>query len=129
MAALGPGLLNDLAAVIGWVGRTGGIGLSAIRLLHRRCLILRIGRHLCSGWGRRCEGANRRRRQDYGEQLFHSLSSYVQPANDQIRARVRLICADRLVKTSRDRYAGKIDYNAVLLRWSFATLYERIIPS
>ena len=42
MPALGPGLLNDLAAVIGWVGRTGGIGLSAIRLLHRRCLILRI---------------------------------------------------------------------------------------
>src|SRR5580693_3735419 len=87
MPALGPGLVNDLAAVIGWVGRTGGICLSPIRLLRRRCLILRI---LCSGWRCRCEGANRRRRQDYGEQMFHSLSSYVQPANDQIRARVRV---------------------------------------
>jgi hypothetical protein len=75
-----------MAAIIGWVGRTGGICLSAIRLLHRRCLILRI---LRGGWRGRCEGAYRRR-QDYGKQLFHSLISYAQPANDQIRARVRV---------------------------------------
>ena len=87
MPALGPGPVNDMAAIIGWVGRTGAICLSAIRLLRIRCLILRI---LRSGWRCRCEGANRRRRQDYGKQLFHSLSSYAQPANDQIRARVRV---------------------------------------
>jgi hypothetical protein len=104
MPALGPGPVNDMAAIIGWVGRTGGICLSAIRLLHRRCLILRI---LRGGWRGRCEGAYRRR-QDYGKQLFHSLISYAQPANDQIRARVRvgINMRDRLVKQSRDRYAG-----------------------
>jgi hypothetical protein len=64
MPALGPGPVNDMAAIIGWVDRTGAICLSAIRLLHRRCLILRI---LRGGWRCRCGGANRRRRQDYGE--------------------------------------------------------------